>query len=62
MPGLASYLVLIISGLFLPILAVIGYLGIALYYIIPFRRVSASIRLGRKRRKRAGTQGEGEPG
>jgi hypothetical protein len=38
MPGLASYLVLIISGLFLPILAVIGYLGIALYLIIPFRR------------------------
>jgi len=28
-------------------------------YIIPFRRVSASIRPGHKRRKRAGTQGGG---
>ena len=61
-PGLSAYLVLIVSGLFFPVVAVIGYLGVALYYIIPFRRVSASIRLGRKRRKRAGTQGEGEPG
>ena len=40
-PGLAGYLVLIIGGLFLPILAVIGYLAIALYYIIPSRRLSA---------------------
>jgi len=31
-------------------------------YIIPFRRVSASIRLGHKRKKRSETQGEGEPG
>ena len=61
-PGLGAYLVLIVSGLFIPVIAVVGYLGIALYYIIPFRRVSASIRPGRKRRKRAGTQGEGEPG
>jgi hypothetical protein len=37
-PGLAAYLVLIIARLFLPIAAVIGYLAIALYYIIPFRR------------------------
>ena len=28
-------------------------------YIIPFRRVSASIRPGHKRRKRAGAQGGG---
>ena len=34
-PGLAGYLVLICAGLFIPILAVIGYLGIALYDIIP---------------------------
>jgi uncharacterized membrane protein len=40
-PGLAGYLVLIIGGLFLPIIAVIGYLAIALYYIIPSRRLSA---------------------
>ncbi len=40
-PGLARYLVLIISGLFLPVLAVIGYLAIALYYIIPSRGLSA---------------------
>ena len=51
-PGLAGYLVLIISGLFVPVLAVIGYLGIALYYIIPFRRLSAGF-LPRRRRKRA---------
>ena len=42
-PGLGAYVVLIISGLFLPIIAVVGFLGIALYYIIPFRRLSASI-------------------
>ena len=37
-PGLAAYLVLVIAGLFLPIAAVSGYLAIAMYYIIPFRR------------------------
>ena len=51
-PGLAGYLVLIISGLFLPILAVIGYLAIALYYIIPSRGLSASF-LPRRLRKKA---------
>jgi len=51
-PGLVSYLVLIISGLFLPILAVIGYLAIALYYIIPFRRLSAEF-LPRRPHKKA---------
>jgi len=50
-PGLSAYLVLIVSGLFFPVVAVIGYLGIALYYIIPFRRLSASI-LPRRPRKR----------
>jgi uncharacterized membrane protein len=50
-PGLAGYLVLIISGLFLPILAVIGYLAIALYYIIPFRRLSAGF-LPKRRKAR----------
>src|SRR6266436_6031593 len=43
-PGLGAYLVLIVSGLFLPVIAVIGFLGIALYYIIPFRRLTARIR------------------
>ena len=39
-PGLAAYLVLVIAGLFLPIAAVSGYLAIAMYYIIPFRRAT----------------------
>jgi hypothetical protein len=54
-PGLAAYLVLIVSGLFLPLVAVIGYLIIALYYIIPFRRLSARFlphRLRSRRRRR----------
>jgi len=40
-PGLGGYLVLIAAGLFLPVIAVVGYLAIAVYYIIPFRRLSA---------------------
>ena len=36
-PGLAGYPVLIIAGLFIPVAAAIGYLAVALYYIIPFR-------------------------
>ena len=51
-PGLAAYLVLIVSGLFFPVVAVSGFLGIALYYIIPFRRLSASILPHRLRRRR----------
>ena len=35
-PALAAYPVFIIAGLFIPVLAIIGYLGIALYDIIPF--------------------------
>ena len=50
-PGLGGYLVLIVSGLFVPVIAVIGYLGIALYYIIPFRRLSAGILPRRWRKK-----------
>ncbi|MGH3418171.1 MAG: TMEM175 family protein [Streptosporangiaceae bacterium] len=49
-PGLGAYLVLIVSGLFVPVIAVIGFLGIALYYIIPFRRLSAGI-LPRRRKQ-----------
>jgi uncharacterized membrane protein len=48
-PGLVSYLVLLVAGLFLPILAVIGYLAIAVYYITPTRSLSASIPLKRRR-------------
>ena len=35
-PGLAGYLVMIALGLFLPVLAVLGYLLIAVYIIVPF--------------------------
>jgi uncharacterized membrane protein len=35
-PGLAGYVVLIVLGLFLPVLAVFGYLLIAVYIIVPF--------------------------
>ena len=55
-PGLSAYLVLIVSGLFFPVVAVIGYLGIALYYIIPFRRLSAGFTPSSWRRKRAERQ------
>jgi uncharacterized membrane protein len=53
-PGLSAYVVLIVSGLFLPVIAVIGFLGIALYYIIPFRRISAGILPRRRHRNRPG--------
>jgi uncharacterized membrane protein len=48
-PGLGGYVVLIVAGLFVPVVAVIGYLGIALFYIIPFRRFGR-IRLYRRTR------------
>jgi uncharacterized membrane protein len=35
-PGLAGYVVMIVLGLFLPVVAVLGYLIIAVYIIIPF--------------------------
>jgi uncharacterized membrane protein len=34
-PGLAGYVVLIGTGLFLPVLAVFGYLAVAVYFIVP---------------------------
>jgi hypothetical protein len=34
-PGLAGYVMLIVLGLFLPVVAVLGYLVIALYIIVP---------------------------
>jgi uncharacterized membrane protein len=51
-PGLGAYLVLILSGLFIPVVGVIGYLAIALYYIIPFRRLSARLLPHRLRKRR----------
>jgi uncharacterized membrane protein len=50
-PGLGGYVVLIVTGLFFPVVAVIGFLAIALYYIIPFRRLSARFLPTRGRRK-----------
>jgi len=38
-PGLAAYVVLIALGLFLPAVAVIGYLVIAVYFIVPIRKI-----------------------
>ncbi len=35
-PGLAGYLVVIVVGVFLPFVAVFGYLAIAVYFILPF--------------------------
>jgi uncharacterized membrane protein len=37
-PGLAGYAVLIIIGIFVPILAVVGYFLIALFFLLPVRR------------------------
>ena len=37
-PGLAFYVVLIVLGLFVPEVAVAGYLAVALYFIIPVHR------------------------
>jgi uncharacterized membrane protein len=45
-PGLGAYLVLIVAGLFIPVAASVGYLAVALYFIIPFRPV---IQLHRRR-------------
>jgi hypothetical protein len=54
-PGLGGYVVLIIAGLFVPVVAVIGYLAIALYFIIPFRH--RTIVRVRRRRDRERDQG-----
>jgi hypothetical protein len=37
------------NGLFYPIIAVVGYLGIALYYITPFRSLAAGFYPKRRR-------------
>jgi uncharacterized membrane protein len=41
-PGLAGYLIMILLGIFLPLLAVIGYLIIAVYNMIPMRDLRRS--------------------
>ena len=35
-PGLAGYVAVIVAGLFLPVVAVFGYLAIAVYFLIPW--------------------------
>jgi uncharacterized membrane protein len=50
-PGLAGYVVLLGLGLFRPIIAVIGYLAIAIFFIVP---------LGRGRRRRAASSGDSQ--
>ncbi len=50
-PGLAGYVVLLGLGLFRPIIAVIGYLAIAIFFIVP---------LGRGRRRRAARSGDSQ--
>jgi uncharacterized membrane protein len=45
-PSLGGYLVMIVVGLFLPVLAVLGYLAIAVFIVVPFhafrRRTSSA--------------------
>jgi uncharacterized membrane protein len=36
-PGLGGYAAMIVLGIFQPILAVLGYLAVAIFYLIPFR-------------------------
>ena len=43
-PGLAAYAVLIVVGLIAPTLTVIGYLVIAIFFIIPFRELRWHLR------------------
>jgi hypothetical protein len=50
-PGLGGYLVLIIAGLFIPVIAVIGYLAIALFYILPIQRRYWAVPLRRRMRR-----------
>ena len=38
----ASYLVMIILGRFVPSIAVLGYLAIAVYLVLPFKRRNAA--------------------
>ena len=40
-PGLAGYLVLLATGLVVPFVAVVGYLAIAIFFLIPTRTLRA---------------------
>jgi uncharacterized membrane protein len=51
-PGLGGYVLLIVLGLFVPVIAVAGYLAVAFYYIIPFRRWTRIDPLGHFRQRR----------
>jgi uncharacterized membrane protein len=53
-PGLAGYLVLIALGLFFPIAAVVGYLAVALYYIVPTRHLTMLIQRRLRQSRGAG--------
>lgn len=48
-PGLAGYVAMIVVGIFVPVAAVLGYLVIAVFYLIPFH----SIRRQRRERPAA---------
>ena len=54
-PGLGGYVLLIVLGLFVPVIAVAGYLAIALYYVIPFRRWTRLDPFRHRRRRRNGS-------
>jgi uncharacterized membrane protein len=43
-PGLAGYVVLIALGLLLPTVAVVGYLAVAVYFLVPVRHLRARSR------------------
>ena len=60
-PGLGGYVLLIVLGLFVPVIAVAGYLAIALYYIIPFRRWTRIDPFGHLRRRRQERNGSARP-
>jgi hypothetical protein len=38
-PGLAGYVLVIVLGLFLPVVAVLCYLALAVYILVPFRAI-----------------------
>ncbi len=44
-PGLGGYLAMIVLGLFFPVLAVLGYLLVAIFYLLPVRAVRRRTRL-----------------
>ena len=52
-PGLAGYVAMIVVGIFVPVAAVLGYLVIAVFYLIPFH----SIRRQRRDRRLRDTLG-----